>query len=299
MTDRHEQSSAGSGPVKNTDREIYHTPYNSVHDDSIHVTEGGGIGEGASKTCNSYLERALKAEAALAALQSCSAGNEDVRWAVNYLLEQIAAKFEAWETFDLFRSEAAATVRSFKHDLSRNVGSDVPIPDNSSHPLNKPQASAGNGDAFETYRETTRKVAAAREKGYAAALENLKEAWSALAMIREAVEALAPSGSVKAAEHLDGPTFMHEAEALVAGIKALTSTEPQAVPTSDDVVNFNGRLVTWADIEIAVRGRNAALSRPIHCPNGIEHGACLHPECVPSCPGRLALSRPQSRPESA
>lgn len=54
-----------------------------------------------------------------------SAGNEDVRWAVNYLLEQIAAKFEAWETFDLFRSEAAATVRSFKHDLSRNVGSDV------------------------------------------------------------------------------------------------------------------------------------------------------------------------------
>jgi hypothetical protein len=46
-----------------------------------------------------------------------SAGNEDVRWAVNYLLEQIAAKFEAWETFDLFRSEAAETVRSFKHDL--------------------------------------------------------------------------------------------------------------------------------------------------------------------------------------
>jgi hypothetical protein len=45
----------------------------------------------------------------------CSAANEDVRWAVNYLLEQIAAKLEAWETFDLFRSEAAATVRSFKH----------------------------------------------------------------------------------------------------------------------------------------------------------------------------------------
>ncbi len=63
---------------------------------------------------------------------------------------------------------------------------------------------------------------AAREKGYAAALENLKEAWSALAMIREAVETLAPSGSVKAAEHLDGPTFMHEAEALVAGIQAIS-----------------------------------------------------------------------------
>lgn len=54
-----------------------------------------------------------------------NAGNEavisDIPWAVNYLLEQIAAKFEAWETFDLFRSEAAATVRSFKHDLSSSV----------------------------------------------------------------------------------------------------------------------------------------------------------------------------------
>jgi hypothetical protein len=39
----------------------------------------------------------------------------DVKWGVNVLLETIAAKFEAWETFDLFRSEAAATVRSFKH----------------------------------------------------------------------------------------------------------------------------------------------------------------------------------------
>lgn len=87
------------------------------------------------------------------------------------------------------------------------------------------QSSAGNGDAFETYRETTRKVAAAREKGYAAARENLKEAWSALAMVREAVETLAPSGSVKAAEHLDGPTFMHEAEALVAGIQAISAAQ--------------------------------------------------------------------------
>ncbi len=40
----------------------------------------------------------------------------DIRWAVNVLLEKIAAKFEAWETFDLFRSEAASIVRSFKHD---------------------------------------------------------------------------------------------------------------------------------------------------------------------------------------
>jgi hypothetical protein len=64
---------------------------------------------------------------AQSAVEIQNAGNEaivpdvsdqDVRWAVNYLLEQIAAKFEVWDTFDLFRSEAAATVRSFKHDLA-------------------------------------------------------------------------------------------------------------------------------------------------------------------------------------
>jgi hypothetical protein len=57
---------------------------------------------------------------------------------------------------------------------------------------------------------------------------NLQEAWAALTMIRETVETLAPSGAVKAAEHLDGPTFMHEAEALVAGIVALAGQSPAA-----------------------------------------------------------------------
>lgn len=28
------------------------------------------------------------------------------------------------------------------------------------------------------------------------------------------------------------------------------------------------------------------------CPNGLEHGNCLHPNCVSSCPGRLSLSSP-------
>lgn len=65
-------------------------------------------------------------------------------------------------------------------------------------------------------------VAQQPSKAHDAALANLKEAWAALAMIREAVETLAPSGSVKAAEHLDGPTFMHEAEALVAGVMAIS-----------------------------------------------------------------------------
>lgn len=51
-----------------------------------------------------------------------NAGNEpvtsdetDIRWAVNVLLEKIATKFEANETMDIWRSDAAALVRSFKH----------------------------------------------------------------------------------------------------------------------------------------------------------------------------------------
>lgn len=66
----------------------------------------------------------------------------------------------------------------------------------------------------------------ALDKERVAARANLQEAWAALSMIRETVETLAPSGSVKAAEHLDGPTFMHEADALVAGIRALPTTRP-------------------------------------------------------------------------
>lgn len=52
------------------------------------------------------------------------------------------------------------------------------------------------------------------------ALQNLSAAWRALALIREAVEELAPPGSVTAREWL-GPDPMQEAEALVRGIKAI------------------------------------------------------------------------------
>jgi len=45
----------------------------------------------------------------------------------------------------------------------------------------------------------------------------------------------------------------------------LSRTEPQGVPHPDETVNFNGRLVTWAEIDAAVRKRNAALSRPELC----------------------------------
>lgn len=60
--------------------------------------------------------------------------------------------------------------------------------------------------------------------------DNLREARSALAMIRETIETLGPVGAVQASEHLDGPTFMHEAEALVAGIRhTLASREAEPV----------------------------------------------------------------------
>src|SRR4051812_10055661 len=44
----------------------------------------------------------------------------DGRWAVNVLLETIAAKFEALDTWDIWRSDAASLVRGFKHPLGAN-----------------------------------------------------------------------------------------------------------------------------------------------------------------------------------
>ena len=48
----------------------------------------------------------------------CSPGSADIRWAVNVLLEKIAEKFEANETLDIWKSDAAALVRGFKHDAA-------------------------------------------------------------------------------------------------------------------------------------------------------------------------------------
>jgi hypothetical protein len=53
-----------------------------------------------------------------------------------------------------------------------------------------------------------------------AATENLRAAWVALRMIREAVEQQGV-GLVAAGEHLDGPTAEYEAEAIIAGVVAL------------------------------------------------------------------------------
>jgi len=46
----------------------------------------------------------------------------DIRWAVNVLLEKIAERFDKWNTADVWRDEAAATVRSFKHAAPQYQG---------------------------------------------------------------------------------------------------------------------------------------------------------------------------------
>lgn len=55
---------------------------------------------------------------------------------------------------------------------------------------------------------------------------NLREAWAALAMIREAVETLGPVGAMPSEEAVNAfiaPTFMGEAEAIVAGIQKIAN----------------------------------------------------------------------------
>jgi len=54
---------------------------------------------------------------------------------------------------------------------------------------------------------------------------NLREAWAALAMIRETVETLGPCGAVTGAEYLSGPTFTDEADALVVGIMRIAESK--------------------------------------------------------------------------
>jgi hypothetical protein len=84
--------------------------------------------------------------------------------------------------------------------------------------------------------ETVPADAGMGKKERRAVQENLREAWSALSLIRETIETLGPVGVVQASEHLDGPTFMHEAEALVKGILALVEA-PDQRDTDDAICN--------------------------------------------------------------
>lgn len=61
---------------------------------------------------------------------------------------------------------------------------------------------------------------------YTALHANLREAWVALAMIREAVETLGPVGCMPSSEAVAtriAPTFTAEAEAIVAGIQKISA----------------------------------------------------------------------------
>jgi hypothetical protein len=53
---------------------------------------------------------------------------------------------------------------------------------------------------------------------------NIRALWAALALIREAIEALAPVGAMRSSEAVmgqDGPEPHHEAAELVRGIQAI------------------------------------------------------------------------------
>ena len=59
-------------------------------------------------------------------------------------------------------------------------------------------------------------------------MKNLREAWTALRMIREALETLGPVGCLEASEQMShGPTFIGEATVLVEGIKAMAAALPR------------------------------------------------------------------------
>jgi len=73
----------------------------------------------------------------------------------------------------------------------------------------------------EAARNTERRLtealkAAERERDIG--VQNIRELWSALRMIRETVETLGDVGAMPAGEHLPDPTPTTEAEAIVAGI---------------------------------------------------------------------------------
>lgn len=101
---------------------------------------------------------------------------------------------------------------------------------------------------------------------------NICEAWHALGMIREAIETLGPAGSVAASEHLAGPTFTHEAEALVAGIMTMVvdrkaSTLSRGIQIEEDFFELKaqefGPRATKDEIKAAVKTALDELHPPV------------------------------------
>lgn len=70
---------------------------------------------------------------------------------------------------------------------------------------------------------------------YEIAMDNVQDAWSAFALLRETLETLCPVGAMRSGEHVAchvAPTFHAEAMELIAGIQALAGNASAPVSTS-------------------------------------------------------------------
>jgi hypothetical protein len=98
-------------------------------------------------------------------------------------------------------------------------------------------------DDFKTMLDEHEAALSGHSPAEKAAQDNLREAWSALSLIRETIETLGPVGALTASEHLDGPTFMHEAEALVQGIQLMAlagRSQPETASQREIAINLLG-----------------------------------------------------------
>lgn len=80
------------------------------------------------------------------------------------------------------------------------------------------------------------------------AQNNKREAWDAFALVREEIEKH-KVGLLPASENLDGPTFMHEAEALVKGIAQLRAQ----AETVEQAIVIAGKCATGSGAAVAIR----------------------------------------------
>lgn len=117
------------------------------------------------------------------------------------------------------------------------------------------------GEARSVCRQVESAIA---ERG--ALLSNLQSAWTALRMIREAVETLGPVGSIPSDEHVAchiAPTFEAEAEVLVSGIVKL------AASASESLRHANGERITRKDLNDAYRSGQENGRLAAHCLDGV------------------------------
>lgn len=82
----------------------------------------------------------------------------------------------------------------------------------------------------------------------------------------------------------------------VALADRIDATKRSWLPIAGHVVNVTFSLVEADMITAALRASQPATPTGgeardnTHCSNGLEHGNCLYPDCISSCPGRLRSS---------